>query len=400
MFWEKGRQLKLLYVTGGARLEFAYNANGIRTSKAVQKNNNTVEHTYVVDGTKILSETYGNSTLYAHYDNEGSICGITYDHQGYFLVKNQQGDIIAITNKDGGVVARYRYDAWGKVVSILDADGVDISTSAAHIANVNPFCYRGYYYDRETGLYYLQSRYYDPDTGRFVNADDVSVVIKVTHDEKGNTYSYVSNCPVNKTDESGQFSLKFLAFGLQIAFSFGRISAGVELLWDLNTGKFYPFVFFGSGGSKDVNGLMGYMARCMLTPLKKQRTKSATAILKFLSKLSVSVSSIIVFGSSNKKMPVDYYGWFNCFSVTLRVFWANLILSGAFSNQSGYIASFGVGLSSDKPLFLKFGIGKAYYVHLNGLNSIKKQLLDLFDPLRESAASRQKALRTAAKIAS
>ena len=190
-----------------------------------------------------------------------------------------------------------------------------------------------------------------------------------------------------------------MLFGIQLAFSYGRVNVGLELLWDLKNGKFYPFIYFGSGGSKDINGVMGYVGRCFLAPLKKT-TKSVSAILKVLSKLSVAVSAIIVFGSSNRIMPESYYGWFNCFSLTFKVFWANLLLSGAFArDSSGYIASFGLGLSTDRPLFLKVGYGKAYYIHLNGWSSIKTQFSNLLAPLKANAASKQKTLQTAAKLA-
>ena len=76
----------------------------------------------------------------------------------------------AITNSLADIVAQYTYDAWGKVISVTDASGA-AQTSSGFIGNINPIRYRGYYYDSETGLYYLQSRYYDPETGRFVNAD-------------------------------------------------------------------------------------------------------------------------------------------------------------------------------------------------------------------------------------
>ena len=83
-----------------------------------------------------------------------------------------QGDVIAIVNYEGEEVARYSYDAWGKVTAVQDANGGVIDKTSSHIANINPFRYRGYYYDRETGLYYVSSRYYDPEIGRFLNSDD------------------------------------------------------------------------------------------------------------------------------------------------------------------------------------------------------------------------------------
>jgi len=141
--WEKGRQLKS-YDSN----TYTYNANGIRTSKTV----NGVKHEYTLDGTKILRETWGSNTLVPLYDNEDSVCGIIYNSVPYYFIKNIQDDVIAIVDKDAQTVARYSYDAWGKLLSITDEDGADLSNNASHIAIINPFRYRSYYFDGEIGL--------------------------------------------------------------------------------------------------------------------------------------------------------------------------------------------------------------------------------------------------------
>ena len=160
--WEKGRQLKQFTKEDGTVISYTYNANGIRTSKTVAG----VKHEFVLDGTKILRETWGGNTLTPLYDNENSVCGILYNNVPYYFIKNLQGDVIAMVDKNAQTVARYTYDAWGVCTIVTDTSGVDIAT-------INPFRYRCYYYDAEIGLYYLQSRYYDANTGRFVNADEV-----------------------------------------------------------------------------------------------------------------------------------------------------------------------------------------------------------------------------------
>ncbi|MFR6646206.1 MAG: RHS repeat-associated core domain-containing protein [Acutalibacteraceae bacterium] len=88
----------------------------------------------------------------------------------YYFVCNWRGDVIRIYDGAGTVVANYNYDVWGNVISVTDANGAAI-TDPTHIANVNPLRYRGYYYDSETGFYYVSSRYYDPEIGRWINAD-------------------------------------------------------------------------------------------------------------------------------------------------------------------------------------------------------------------------------------
>ena len=105
-------------------------------------------------------------------------------------------------NGPGQVTARYNYDAWGKLISITDANGNALADgSFAHLISAR---YRGYYYDSETGLYYLQSRYYDPETGRFINADSLALTLVSTDSlTDKNLYSYCDNNPVCRADENG-----------------------------------------------------------------------------------------------------------------------------------------------------------------------------------------------------
>ena len=107
-----------------------------------------VKHTYILDGTKILRETWGSNTLIPLYDNEDSVCGILYNDTPYYFLKNLQGDIVAMADATGTIKCSYTYDSWGKVIS-----------SSGTLADINPIRYRGYYYVTETVLYYLQSRY-------------------------------------------------------------------------------------------------------------------------------------------------------------------------------------------------------------------------------------------------
>ena len=136
---------------------------------------------YRTDGSKILYEQrtndqYGSGTtwtIYYIYDTAGSVIGFEYNGTKYWYDKNLQGDITAIRNASGTLVAQYEYDAWGKHIRITDGSGNDVSNNETHIANINPFRYRGYYFDVETGWYYLNARYYDPNVGRFLSIDSI-----------------------------------------------------------------------------------------------------------------------------------------------------------------------------------------------------------------------------------
>ena len=202
--WEKGRQLKQY----GANT-YKYNNEGIR----IKKTTSTEIHAYILDGANIVKEIvtdicnchkYTNEYL---YDLDGSVCGLKYNGTAYYFYKNLQGDVIAITNVSGVTVARYTYDAWGKCTIVVDNSSVGIAT-------INPFRYRGYYYDLETGFYYLQSRYYNPEVGRFINSDKI---LDLRDNAFCNQYAYCHNNPVNKVEVDGAFALTLTILGYSIS---------------------------------------------------------------------------------------------------------------------------------------------------------------------------------------
>ncbi len=125
---------------------------------------------------------------------------LKYNNATYFYRKDAQGNIAAILDSNGNIVVEYKYDSWGNH-AVLDANGADIA-SATHIGNLNPFRYRGYYYDTETGLYFLKTRYYDPEIGRFITIDDISYIDPETINGL-NLYAYCGNNPVMRVDENG-----------------------------------------------------------------------------------------------------------------------------------------------------------------------------------------------------
>jgi RHS repeat-associated protein len=171
---------------------FEYNASGIRFKK-----NNTV---YTLVGDRILKETDGTKTLTYYYANGNAPIGFNYNGTDYYFRKNIQGDVVGIYNASGYIVARYVYDAWGNH-KIYDANNNEV-TSANHIGYINPIRYRGYYFDVETNLYYLQTRYYDPETGRFLNSDAIEYLAP---EQLGglNLYAYCGNNPVMLYDPMG-----------------------------------------------------------------------------------------------------------------------------------------------------------------------------------------------------
>ena len=143
----------------------------------------------------MVRQTWGGNTLDVIYDNNSKPCELKYNGTLYYYVLNLQGDVIAIVSENGTCVATYTYDAWGSVIS-----------QSGTLAAVNPIRYRGYYYDSETGLYYLGSRYYDPAVKRFINADNVANIGVNGEFISNNLFAYCLNNPVNRTDTDGNWS--------------------------------------------------------------------------------------------------------------------------------------------------------------------------------------------------
>ena len=146
----------------------------------------------------ILSQTDGINTWYFQYDTNGSPLGFVLNGTQYFYITNQMGDVLAITDTNGSIVGNYEYDAWGKVL-----------TADTDLAKQNPLRYRGYYYNNETGYYYLQSRYYDSNICRFINAD-IPEIAKISKSISSglNIFAYCNNEPINTSDPTGHFTIK------------------------------------------------------------------------------------------------------------------------------------------------------------------------------------------------
>ncbi len=164
-----------------------------------------------------MGMTSGNVTQRFCYDANGSVISVAYNGTYYYYLRNAQGDIVKLIDKNGQTVVEYTYDTWGKVISVT-------GSLASTLGKDNPFRYRGYVYDNETGWYYLQSRYYDPNTCRFVSAD---VMLSTGQGVLGyNAFLYCLNNPVNMEDSEGNFGL-FTLIGAAVGAVTGAISGAV-----------------------------------------------------------------------------------------------------------------------------------------------------------------------------
>ena len=216
--WEKGRQLKTIKNGSGTTTTFVYDGQGRRNSKQTGSEAEIV-FTYGSDGRLLRQRnSIGSVEMKFIYDEKGLI-GVDYQGECYTYRKDILGNILGILDKNGKLVVRYRYDAWGKhKTECLDkVDGKEVfkeisgSISEEYLryktfAANNPFRYRSYYYDTETGLYFLQTRYYDPEIGRFITIDDISYLAPDTINGL-NLYAYCNNNPVMNVDPEGNSSV-------------------------------------------------------------------------------------------------------------------------------------------------------------------------------------------------
>ena len=227
MTWRNGRELNTATV-GGKTYHYEYDANGLRTRKTNADGGYT--EYYIVDGITVAERRFTSAgveryTMRYLLDENNSPIGFGMQYpsyasnywENYYFAKNLQGDVIALYRSDynsstgayyATLIATYAYDPWGNPTGIYNPNGTSIAQNIAHVAAYNPFRYRGYRYDADTGFYYLQSRYYDPTICRFINADGYA---STGQGILGfNMFAYCGNNPAINTDPSGKFFANIL----------------------------------------------------------------------------------------------------------------------------------------------------------------------------------------------
>ena len=203
--WQNGRELAT-YSQSDTSVSYTYDVSGLRTGKTVTKDGTATEYNYVYENGLLLQMTRGSRVYDFIYDANGTPISIAYRTRAtatpsyYYYGTNSRGDVTALYNSSGSITALYEYDAYGKV-TVKSSNG-QVNTSETHIANVNPLRYRGYVYDNETGFYYLQSRYYDPTTCRFVNGDGQ---LNADSFSGFNQFAYCNNNPISFIDIYGTY---------------------------------------------------------------------------------------------------------------------------------------------------------------------------------------------------
>ncbi len=252
--WKHGRQLSEMDKTGQS-IKFSYDADGLRTSKMV---NDTETKYFYIEG-RLTDMKKGSDALHFIYDAIGP-AAVEYNNTVYYYLRNAQGDITDIVDSNGSEVVNYSYDARGKQIT-------KTGSMVATLGSINPFRYRGYVFDEETGLYYLKSRYYSPEWERFINADSY---VSTGQGLLGtNMFVYCNNDPVNGYDSEGKIGCTIAGTlcggliggiasaldgkGFYAGFAQGAISGGIAgatidfILWSGGTGLVAVGLVFGSG---------------------------------------------------------------------------------------------------------------------------------------------------------
>ena len=204
--WQ-GRQLVSAANNSAYTVTFTYNEAGLRQTKTVDG----VTTTYNYNGSLLLSEQNSERIIIYMYDGNSSPIGFmccrtkdvdddNHNFDVYYYEKNLQGDVIAVRDENGAIRYSYLYNAWGDLVYAYAINGAQNTT-----ARYNTIFYRGYYFDEDLCLYYLNTRYYDAYIGRFISPDDISYLGANGDLNAYNLYAYCDNNPVMRVDQDGEF---------------------------------------------------------------------------------------------------------------------------------------------------------------------------------------------------
>ena len=211
------------YENTSIKVEYLYNEQGLRTEKKFSSGSRIK---FVYDSNKLISEIGDAYRLDFLYDDSGLLYGfiLDKDHK-YFYLRDVFGNILGILDEKKSLIVKYKYNAWGEITEI-------ISDSDTDIGELNPFKFKGYYYDRESSMYYCKSRYYVPEWCRWLNADNPKYLD--FKDVKGtNLFVYCQNDPILGSDEEGKFWLCFFA---AVLIS-GLVSAAIDAIISIANGE-------------------------------------------------------------------------------------------------------------------------------------------------------------------
>ena len=301
-----GRQLKSVSQVGNPSVgaTYSYNSDGQRIGKnIVLPDGETYDYDYYYNGDilagykLVITKSDGSSTTHNvafMYDENGEAFGFNYNGNDYYYVRNAQNDVIFISNSDNTGVVMYQYDAWGNMTACYDTsdDGM--------LSIVNPYTYRGYFYEFETNTYFLKSRYYNPELCRFISADGI---VNANQDILGNNlYAYCSNNPVNFYDDDGESSVRILTKMIPVAL----LSAGIVALLQgavvvsavIVVGAVVSVIPWDSVSNKVVNARKRIsVSRSISKSIKNAMSQARTKIRNEKSRFDYWIAKYISFGN-------------------------------------------------------------------------------------------------------
>ena len=301
MTWHAGRQLSEITKNDTA-ISYKYNDSGIRTEKLA----NGVKTEYYIIGDTIAAEKRSDGIKIIYLTDESGVkIGFTISGSSadgtYYYIFNAQGDVIGIYNSAGEKVVEYSYDSWGKLLSVT-------GSLVDSIGEINPIRYRGYYYDAETGFYYLQSRYYAPEVGRFINADSL---LNQKSTLGNNLFAYCLNNPINMSDTTGD--LPFFLITAAIGAVVGSIIGGIT------AAKNGENIWAGIGIGAATGGLIGAGLGAITGVMLAGSATAGVASVVLGGKAAMSVVSSAGIVAGTKMLADNIYQVYNN---TAQVFWS------------------------------------------------------------------------------
>ncbi|MDY4937354.1 MAG: RHS repeat-associated core domain-containing protein, partial [Candidatus Onthovivens sp.] len=346
----EGRRL-VRWTYGGGYYDYVYNDQGLRIQK---KDYRGVTWNYTYDGDRLIRETSNNATLDFLYDENGNLYGFIKDNTDkYFYIRDALQNILGIVDVLGNIVVKYFYNAWGTTINTQD-------TSSSNIGSINPFRYKGYYYDGESGLFYCNSRYYSPELCRFISPDSIEYLDPSSINGL-NLYCYCMNNPIMYADHSGHLP-EWAAW----LISGAAIVVGIVLtVATAGIGSVIGGALIGAGSGSLINGYVtevnggdftaGYIggaisgALCGLgAGFGGAAFVAASEAVNFacIGYLALGVTASFVGGFAGNLAGTVYTSWHNSGFKSVDINWGETIGMSTIMGLLNIFAGMGAGMSS------------------------------------------------------
>ena len=243
-------------------VDYTYNSNGLIIKKVLgywyADDRDSEEYTtkYYYDGEKLITEIGPRNRLDFLYDENGILYGLIKDSsRKYFYIRDFMSNILGLVDDSGNIVVKYKYDAYGNRISITDTSGCDLG-------NINPFRYKGYYYDDDVEMYYCKSRFYVPLWHRWLNSDSINY-LEPKNITSLNLFTYCNNNPVMYVDPTGRFTILglLISVGLSLAFEVLEDALDGNRMdhdWKDYLGAGISGIFGASSGNFVMNGIFSF----------------------------------------------------------------------------------------------------------------------------------------------